>query len=976
VKNSIIQNLKELKIQGEIKTDNTSRFIYATDASAYRELPMAITYPKNVQDIENIIKFAKDNKIGLIPRAAGTSLAGQVVGNGIIVDASRYLNKLLEVNIEEKWVTVQPGVILDELNIHLKQFGLFFAPETSTSNRCTIGGMVGNNACGAHSLIYGSTRNHLLELKGFLSDVSFVHFKPLTNEEFENKCLDNSFESKLYQHVRCKLNDKQIQQNIANQFPDKNLERRNTGYAIDLLFDSQPFVKTNKPFNFCKLVAGSEGTLLFVTEIKLNLLPLPPKEKGLLCIHFNSLEDALHGNLIALKYNPGAIELIDNIIINCTKENIEQNKNRFFIQGNPDAIIIVEFERDSMDEILSIVSALENEMRNNKLGYHFPLVTGSDIYKVWSLRKAALGMLSNIKGDAKPVSVIEDTAVTAEKLPYYIADFKKILKKHQLSCVFHAHIATGELHLRPILNLKNENDLIKFRLIATETAHLVKKYKGSISGEHGDGRLRGEFIPIIIGEENFQLIKEIKNTWDPENIFNPGKIVNVPPMDKGLRYIKNEKQISNSIFDFSDSDGFFRHIERCNGSGDCRKTELIGGIMCPSYMATKDESTTTRARANTLREYYSQSESTESLKIKEVKAILNLCLSCKGCKSECPSNVDMTKLKAEFLQQYYSKKGIPIRAWLIGNMPVIFKIGAFNPSLFNFIVSNKILSFIIKEFLGFSQKRRIPIMSKQTVHDWCKENLSSLNEKITNPKQEVCLFIDEFTNYVDAEIGIKSIKLLATLGYKINLVPFIVSGRTYLSKGMVKKAQKIMFTYVNYLNKLVEGNKIMIGIEPSALLTFRDEYQQLTKNSKNLTGYVFLIEEFIANELDKGEITPDDFTSNSAKIQFHGHCYIKVLANTLAVKKMLGAPKNYRVIEIISGCCGMAGAFGYEKDKYKLSMDIGELKLFKAIRGADSEFVISASGTSCRQQIIDGTGKKALHPVEILYNALNIRTIQ
>jgi FAD/FMN-containing dehydrogenase/Fe-S oxidoreductase len=967
--------LEKSGILGDIFFDNASKAMYATDASAYREYPLAVVYPKNNEDIQRVIDFAQKHKIGIIPRAAGTSLAGQVVGSGIVVDISKYLNRIIELNIDEKWVKVQPGVVLDELNMYLQKYNLFFAPETSTSNRCMIGGMVGNNACGAHSLIYGSTRDHLLEVSGFLSDGSEVTFGAISKEQFAEKYSGIGLESEVYKQMQFILENEQNQINIRKEYPDPDLKRRNTGYAIDILLDSEPFTKTDKVFNFSKLIAGSEGTLMFLTEIKLNLIELSPKIKALQCIHFQTLEEALDANLLVLNHKPDAIELIDNIIVNCTKENIEQRKNRFFIKDDPGAILIVEISDISVEVLKLRAMEIEKELVSNGFGYHFPLVFGSDINKVWALRKAALGLLSNVPGDAKPVAVIEDTAVTVNKLKPYIVEFKQILEKYNLSCVFHAHVATGELHLRPVLNLKEKEHVKLFRILAEEIAHLVKKYKGSLSGEHGDGRLRGEFIPIIIGTENFELLKQIKHTWDPEGIFNPGKITHTPSMDTSLRIqygIKNKK--ISTYFNFSDSNGILGHIERCNGSADCRKSEIIGGTMCPSYMATRNESTSTRARANVLREFITNSDKKNPFDYSEIKETLDLCLSCKACKAECPSNVDMTKLKAEFLQHYHDEHGIPVRSWFVGNMPKLYGYASLFPKTFNYIVKNETLSEFIKKRIGFAQERNIPLLSSETLTKWCKKHLEKQNNSVVQPKKQILFFIDEFTNYTDTEIGIKAIKLLNYLGYKISIAPIKESGRTYLSKGLIKKAKSIVFTNVNYLKSLVTNNTPMVGVEPSSVLTFRDEYvdlvpENLIKEAQSISLNTFTIEEFLANEIDNGVITKESFTKEVVNIKLHGHCYLKSIASTKPVITMLSIPENYMVVELKTGCCGMAGAFGYENEHYTLSMQIGELTLFPAIRKANIGDIIAASGTSCRQQIMDGTGVQAYHPIEILYSA-------
>jgi FAD/FMN-containing dehydrogenase/Fe-S oxidoreductase len=965
-------------LSGDLYHDMTNRLIYATDASAYREVPFAVARPANNRDIKCLIGYATENQITLIPRTAGTSLAGQVVGNGIIVDVSKYFTRIYEINASKGFVRLQPGVILDELNLKLAEKGLFFGPETSTSNRCMIGGMVGNNACGAHSLIYGSTRDHLKQVDALLSDGSEVSFKSLTKEEFLVKSRGSSLENKLYQQIFGSLSNKENREEIIREFPDPTIRRRNNGYALDLLLDTCPFKENGTPFNFSTILAGSEGTLAFLTEIELNLVPLPPKVKGLVCIHFHTLEESLLANLICLKHKPGAVELMDKTILDCTKANIEQRKNRFFLQGEPGAILIVEFARQSMEELLDDKNSMETELKEAGLGYHFPLVTGQDIAKVWALRKSGLGVLSNMPGDAKPVSLIEDTAIRPDLLPAYIADFRKIMEQYGLSCVYHAHVATGELHLRPVLNLKDPQGVHLFRTVANEVASLVKKYRGSLSGEHGDGRLRGEFIPVMVGEHNYNLMRQVKNTWDPQGVFNRGKITDTPRMDTSLRYRQSVHGWENqTIFDFSSTRGLLRHTEQCNGSGDCRKPAILGGTMCPSYMATRDEQTSTRARANLLREYISDTGRVKSVNISMVYDILDLCLSCKGCKSECPSNVDMAKLKAEFLQHYFDKKGISLTAWLIAHIGRIHKLNARFPAIYNGLFSNKFISGLAKRFLGFAEARKIPLLSSLSFDRWLVQNgyFSISGHQAADAKPEVCLFLDEFTNFLDAEKGIAAARLLKILGYRLHYLPSSESGRTYISKGLLRKARKIADRNIARFSKIVNEKRVLVGIEPSALLTFRDEYPELVsialrEKAMQLSPYCLTIEEFIASEFEAGRIRRDQFTTQKLHIYLHGHCQQKAIASTLPARVMLTIPENYTVEEIKSGCCGMAGAFGYEKRHYELSMKIGEMVLFPAIRNAASGSVVTAAGTSCRQQIADGTGVHALHPVEILYQAV------
>jgi FAD/FMN-containing dehydrogenase/Fe-S oxidoreductase len=969
--NKALQQLKN-QLNGDLFFDNTMRTLYATDASAYRELPLAVAIPKTNEDIKNLIAFALAHKTSLIPRTAGTSLAGQVVGNGIVVDVSKYFTQILELNTAENWVRVQPGVIRDELNMFLKPHGLFFGPETSTANRAMIGGMVGNNSCGSNSVVYRSTREHTLEVKAILSDGSEAEFKTIGLDDFHAKCEGDTLEAAIYNRTRSLLSDYNTQQEIRKEFPKKSVERRNTGYAVDLLIEAAPFNAGGSDFNFCQLIAGSEGTLAFITEIKLNVVQQPPKETGLLCVHFNSIDESLQANIIAMKHKPSASELIDHYILECTKDNIEQSKNRFFVQGDPGAILVIEFCRDTKEEIIAIAKLVEDDMRAAGLGYHFPLLFGADSKKIWTLRKAGLGLLSNLPGDEKAVPVIEDTAVDVNDLPAYIRDFNEILKKHNLYSVHYAHAGSGEIHLRPIINLKTVEGNKLFRTIAEEIATLVKKYNGSLSGEHGDGRLRGEFIKQMVGDKNYALLKEIKKAWDPENIFNPNKIVDTPSMNTMLRYVPGQQTPEFKTHFRFNNQNVLQHAEQCNGSGDCRKTALSGGTMCPSYMATKNEKDTTRARANILREFLTNSDKINRYDHKEIYEVMDLCLSCKGCKSECPSNVDVAKLKAEFLQHYYDANGVPLRSKLIANFTASAKLGALVPSLYNFAVTNSVIGGAIKKLSGFAGKRSMPTMYKTTLAKWF---VNRKPQTINRKPQTINFFCDEFTNYNDTEIGITTIELLEKLGYSVTIPQHLESSRTWLSKGLVRKAKEIINKNIELLHAVVNENNPLIGVEPSAILTLRDEYIDLATDenvtkAKELAKHVYTIEEFIAKEFAAGKIDRTLFTSSYQKIKLHGHCQQKALSGTGATATMLSIPQNYAVETIPSGCCGMAGSFGYEKEHYDLSMQIGELVLFPAVRNAAAETIIAAPGTSCRHQIKDGTGAKALHPVEILWEAL------
>jgi len=965
-------------LQGEWYDDKTTRLLYATDASAYREIPRAVAVPANIQDLKSLIAYARLHKIPLIPRTAGTSLAGQVVGAGVIVDMSKYFTSILELNREEGWVRVQPGVIRDELNMYLYPFGLFFGPETSTANRAMIGGMVGNNSCGSNSMIYRSTREHLLSVKALLSDGSEAEFGPMGIEEFEARCEAKNLEGQIYRKTRSLLGDIGNQDEIRKEFPKKSIERRNTGYALDILIESAPFAAGGEDFNFCKLIAGSEGTLALLTEIRLNVVPLPPKESGLLCVHFNSIDESLRANLIALKYHPRASELIDHYILECTKDNIEQSKNRFFVQGDPGAILVIELSGRNREDVVDLSARMEAEMRAAGLGYHFPLLFGEDSKKIWTLRKAGLGLLGNLPGDNKAVPVIEDTAVDVEDLPDYIREFNEILKKYDLYSVHYAHAGSGELHLRPIINLKTKEGNALFRTIAEEISGLVKKYQGSLSGEHGDGRLRGEFIRAMVGERNYRLMQEIKKTWDPENILNPHKIVDTPPMNSMLRYEPGQLVPPvKTVFRFYNQD-LLQHAEQCNGSGDCRKTHLSGGTMCPSYMATRNEKDTTRARANILREFLTRSNKPNRLDHREIYEVMDLCLSCKGCKSECPSNVDVAKLKAEFLQQYYDVHGVPFRSRLVAHFNDLAKLGAMVPGMYNLFMKAPVLSTLVKRISGFAPGRSMPLLAHTTLRDWFKKHERTRKAGQVDSMGrtgKVFLFCDEFTNFNDVEAGIKTVLLLEKLGYDVLMPDHVESGRAWISKGLLRKARGFANKNISALSPIVTEESVLVGIEPSAILTFRDEYidlcdEELLPAARQLSKNVFLVDEFISREAALGNIRKEQFTREKRIIKLHGHCQQKALSSAGYSASMLSLPENYLVETIPSGCCGMAGSFGYEKEHFDLSMKIGELVLFPSLRNKSEEVMVAAPGTSCRHQIKDGTGLIARHPVEILYDAL------
>lgn len=982
----------------ELFTDSLHKIAYITDASVYREIPYGVAYPETTEDVQELMRLAREKGVDLIPRAGGTSIAGQVVGSGIVVDISKYWNKILEINPEERWARVQPGVVRDELNIALKPYRLFFSPETSTSNRCCIGGMFGNNSCGTHSLVYGSTRHHVIACKGILSDGTEEVFKNYKTKELEDRFgtefWKREFHETLIERIYSQLInfafDKETAKLITDNYPDKELRRRSCGYAIDEVVEEGGI-------DLCKLLAGSEGTLAFITEITVSLDPLPPKEIMVVCGHCDTLDKSFEANLVALQHKPTAIELMDGDILELSKGNAEQEKNRFFVEGDPAALLITELRAETREELDRKAGALEKDLLQSGYIYKCTRVYGADVSKVWNLRKAGLGVLGGMKGDAKPMGVIEDTAVAPSRLPAYMKDFRELLDRLGAKCVFYGHISTGELHLRPIINLKTKEGRALFRTIAYETALLVKKHRGSISGEHGDGRLRGEFIPMLYGNETYELMRQVKQCWDPDGIFNRHKIVDTLPMDSMLRFDEDQQYAiekiigsDNTYFNWkasfdectalgatgakSQSHALMCTIEQCNGAGDCRKSNIIGGTMCPAFKVSRDELNSTRARANVLREVLTRGQlSNINSQLSSVKELLDTCLACKGCRGECPSNVDLTRIRAELLQHYYDQHGTPLRSWVVARTAQMEAIAQHVRPLYNFMVTWKPTASLIKKAIGFAQERELPKLRKV-----------KFSKQVVKGEKKVLFFLDEFTRNHEPEMAPTFVGLLHALGYQVEIPNLLESGRAAISKGCLKRAKKIAQENVKRLSAIINSqlsNVNLVGIEPSCILSFRDEYPDLVPAEQRdeairIGKKCLLYDEFLKQEIDNGNIRADDFKDDEMEIWLHGHCHQKALVGIEKTVEVLKLLRGAKVHVIPSGCCGMAGSFGYEKEHYKTSLAIGEMVLFPKIREIvncqlsiiNYQFptFVAAPGTSCRQQIFDGTGVKAVHPIEIL----------
>ncbi|MCZ4407660.1 FAD-binding and (Fe-S)-binding domain-containing protein [Cryomorphaceae bacterium 1068] len=966
-KNPNWQNLQNA-LGERLHLDHLTRVLYATDASVYRKVPLAVAYPHGKSDVVAIVRWCQSESVSMIPRTAGTSLAGQCVGEGLVIDFSRFMTKILEVNTVEKWVVLEPGVIRDELNEFVKKDGLFFGPNTSTANRCMMGGMLGNNSSGTTSIRYGVTRDKVIELEVVLADGSEATLKELNQEELAGLLESTAPEANIINSIIKELSPETVRTEIKERFPKKEIHRRNTGYAIDLLAEMQPFNTNGDSFNPAKLIAGSEGTLCAVTKLKLKLDDLPPSFEAVVCAHFESIHEAMTATVEAMKSEPYACEVMDKTILDLTKGNAEQAENRFFVEGDPGAILCIELRADTQELLQSECSMLIERLKEKELGFAFPIVHAPETLKVWTLRAAGLGVLSNLKGKAKPVAFVEDTAVELADLPEYIVDFEKLMDGFGQKAVYYAHAGAGELHLRPVLDLKAKKGREDFRRIGEASAKLVNKYRGSLSGEHGDGRVRAEFIPEMIGPKNYALLKRIKEIWDPKNIFNPGKIVDPDPMDADFRYEENQRTFNYpTFFDFSEEGGMLSLAEKCNGSGDCRRLPYTGATMCPSYHATRNEKDSTRARANVLREALTQStHQAFPFDNDEVHEVLDLCISCKACKRECPSSVDMSLLKMESDYHYYRRNGIPKRNKFFGAFHKSAKWGSALAPLSNVLLRIPFFEKVFKSRFGIADQRSIPPLSR-------KKATTLINPKKTKSPQFV-LYIDEFTQYQDAHIAKAAGDFFQQLGYSFAVV-YAPSGRAYFSKSLLKEARNCAEVVLQKLDGFISKGLPIIGLEPSGILGFRDEYKRLFTSDKKravekLSSLAFTFEEFVAREISNGAISQQAFTEEKQNIEVHIHCHQKALSSPKYSLEILNFPKNYSAVKIPAGCCGMAGSFGYEEEHFEMSNQIGEQILFPRLRALSDKTLVVAAGTSCRHQIKDGVHKESFHPAEILLKAL------
>ena len=941
---------------GEVKFDELTRMLYSTDASIYQMTPIGVVIPKDSDDVSATIEIANKHSIPLLPRGGGTSLAGQTVGNAIVIDFSKYMRDIIEINSEEKWVRTQPGIVLDELNRQIKQSNLMFTPDPSTSNRGNVGGAIGNNSCGAHSIIWGKTSDNILDIQTILSNGDKAKFGPISKEEFRNISLQESLEGNIYKTLTTIIND--YKDEISSKYP--NIQRRVGGYNLDHFISKESI-------NMAEFLVGSEGTLITATEAKLKLVDIP-KYKGLSVLHFNDLIESMEATVDILDLNPAAIEHIGNSIINQTRQNLSYSRISNFIDGNPNSLLVVEFIGDTEKEVVDQLKKLKSRAEQRKLGYSTLSVTSpQEQSKVWAVRKAGLGLLMSKPGDSKPLPFVEDTAVSPEKLPQFIQRFDQIVKENKTEADYYGHASVGCLHIRPLVNLKTDAGIKQMKDISDAICELVIEFGGSLSGEHGDGLVRSHLNEKIFGPKIYEAFHQVKNAFDPKGLMNPGKIIDSSPMEKNLRIDPNySTQTIPTGFSYSKEGGFAKAIEMCNGQGACRK---LDGTMCPSYMATRDEEHSTRGRATALRSAISGDLPIESLTSARMHQVLDLCLECKGCKSECPSSVDMAKLKYDFLNLYHKKNGQTLRNFIFGNISLLSKMGSLTAPISNWILQSPLMKELLEKYVGIDKRREMPVFSATPFTQWYKSNNSVLNQ----PLGKVLLFPDTFTNYNHPEIGKAAVKLIEALGYEVEIPDVKCCGRPMLSSGMMDKAKKhAQYNIESLYSHLYQGKKL-IGLEPSCILGFLDDFNDLVDEETREKGLLvskntMLIEEFILFALENGSTI--NFKNPPKTIAFHGHCHQKAMVGTDPALKTLQLLKGTEISEINSGCCGMAGSFGFEKEHFDISNQIGERELLPAIRNSSTETAIISEGVSCRQQIFSGTGKNSQHLVEILANSL------
>ncbi|MEL6922419.1 MAG: FAD-linked oxidase C-terminal domain-containing protein [Bacteroidota bacterium] len=944
-----------LQIKGEVLSDAASLGLYSTDASVYQIKPVCIVLPRDREDVHRAITVAKDHQICILPRGGGTSLAGQTVGHAMILDFSKYMNQVLEFNEEEKWIRVQPGLVRDELNAFLQPYGLHFAPDPATSSRANVGGMIGNNSSGTKSILYGKTVDHVLELEVILADGTQLSLNEIDANTLLEKCALPTREGDIYRKVKDIVTQQSSQ--IESRFP--KVMRRVQGYNLDELAGKEHW-------NLSKIICGSEGTLATFVEAKIRLTPLP-KHKAVCVVHFQELLHAIEAVTPMLAFQPAAIEILDDTVVRLSRQNLTTKHHAHFIEGDPAAIQIVEFYGDDEQQIAANIVAMIAQLKALGLGYAYPYFPEGPNYEdVWVIRKKGLGLMLGLKGNKKPLPFIEDACVPTDVLPEYIDRVLKLCKKHGTDAAMYAHASVGVIHVRPILDLRLAEDIERFKNIADETFQLVMEYGGSWSGEHGDGLVRSYYLKDYFGAELYEALRQIKKVFDPDNRMNPGKIVDAPPIDQDLRYGEKYRDLPlTTHFHYREDGGFTEAVHMCTGVGECRK--MLGGTMCPSFKATREEEHSTRGRANALRLAMSGQLNGDGLADNRIKEVMDLCLSCKACKSECPSNVDMARLKSEVLQMHYDQHGVILRDRLIGESPMLARrMSGWKAGLVNGMAATRLARKTLQSVAAFDERRTLPAFAKETFVQWYRKHFQQ--GAATNGP--VVLFVDTYLNYHEPSIGKAACRLLTQLGYEVLLADVGCCQRPRISHGFLRKAKQEGANTLRGLKPFLDKGLPVVVCEPSCASALADDLPDLIDDesfARQLKENVQPLELYLAKAVKEGAIKAPEYSKvpEDASVLLHGHCHQKALFGTAALKTIFSFLTGVKVEEIPSGCCGMAGSFGYEKEHYDISKKIGEQVLFPAIRMAEGHTPIIANGFSCRHQIADFTDRRAKHWVEV-----------
>jgi FAD/FMN-containing dehydrogenase/Fe-S oxidoreductase len=955
-------------LQGDVRTDILSRQLYSTDASDYHMVPSGVILPRNTADIAAAIKIAAQYQAAVIPRGGGSSLSGQTVGEGWVIDHSKHLNRILEINVTEQWAWVEAGVVLDCLNAELASHGLMVGPDPSSSAVATIGGMAGNNSTGAHSFKYGMLSDHIQALEVVLSDGSTAILEPKDSTAVRQLALQNSLEGRLYDRIPQLLDT--YHQDILSGYP--GTWRNVAGYGLNRLVKNQ---MEGRPFNLAPLVVGSEGTLAYTTRIKIGLVERP-KSVRLMILPFADLAGALGKVPFILEQDVAAVELMTHTTLKLADDHVVAGPLlRQFLEGIPGAILIVEFAGTGRDDVDQQAHTLEQRLHHD--GYSESMTHGTtteEIQRIWTIRKSVLGLLLSTPGPTKRTSIIDDATVPVEELVSFTREVTEAGQKYNIPINFDGHASAGCLHTCPAMNYRNPEDLRKLEWLAKDIMEIAIRHHGSTTGEHGEGLARSYYNEQLYGPRLHEAFRKVKDIFDPDNRLNPGKVLNPSdPWDPSrLRYSPDYRTPlapSAPYFDYSYFGGFAGLVEMCNGQGICRNQ--VSGVMCPSYQVTLEENHSPRGRANALRSAITGQLGADGLKDKRVFEILDLCLECKACKVECTTGVDVAKLKYEFLAHYQAEHGIPLRSRLFGEMERINQIGRRFPRLSNALLTHPLTRRLLDRSIGIDRRRPLPRYSPIAFEKWFDERSETGNAH----QADVILWDDCYIRDYQPELGIAAVRVLEAAGLRvIRIDNHRCCGRPLISKGLLKKARDNARWNIDRLAGYADREIPIVGVEPSCITCFRDEYPDLVRTdaARNVARHAFFFEEFLTDLADRKQLELKFAAPRKPRsILLHTHCYQKSFGTAEKVVKMLELLPDTHVTEIDSGCCGMAGAFGYEKEHYDISMAIGEQRLFPSVRQAAPETIIAAAGTSCREQIKQGTRRSAVHPISILADALS-----